>query len=226
MNERKCLKYGILRRFPGFLGRHYGRKYSILESRKTGFADALLRTAGTTCIDLGANVGAVTRKMAAGASRVIAFEPDPWAYEMLRAAVAALDNVQLENAAAGMSDGTVLLYRRAGFDSNPARYSQSSSILACKRSVSEKGAVRVRQIDFIRYLEELDENIGILKMDIEGAEVELLEALLEKPDLLQRIAYIFAETHERGIPGHKPRVAALRGMAERIASPRIDLDWQ
>ena len=161
-----------------------------------------------------------------GGRKVIAFEPDPWACAALRAAVAGLDNVRIENAAAGLSDGRVLLYRHSGFDANPGRYSQSNSIVSSKDNVSERRPVEVRQIDFIRYLDNLDENIGILKIDIEGAEVDLLEALFARPDLLKRIAYVFAETHERRIPDHKRRVAALRRTAERIEQPRIDLDWQ
>ena len=43
--------------------------------------------------------------------------------------------------------------------------------------VTEQGAVEIRQIDFIGYLENLDEDIGVLKIDIEGAEVDLLESL-------------------------------------------------
>ena len=63
-------------------------------------------------------------------------------------------------------------------------------------------------------------------IDIEGAEVNLLEALLDHPGILNRIEHIFAETHEKRIPGHKPRVEALRERAKRIERPKIDLDWQ
>jgi hypothetical protein len=42
---------------------------------------------------------------------------------------------------------------------------------------------RVRQVDFLRYIRELDSDIGVLKIDIEGAEVPLLEALFATPEL-------------------------------------------
>ena len=226
MNERKRRKYAVLRRFPGALGRHYGRKHAILASRTGDFADALARSRGATCIDLGANTGAYARRMAAEAGRVIAFEPDPWACAALRDNLGDLDNVRIENAAAGTSDGRVLLYRHMRFDSDPGRYSQSSSVVAGKTNVAGRTAVEVRQIDFLRYLEELGEDVGILKIDIEGAEVDLLEALFDRPDLLGRIAHVFAETHEKRIPAHRPRVEALRRRARRIERPQINLDWQ
>ena len=177
------------------------------------------------CIDLGANVGKYTRMMAAKAKHVIAFEPDPWAHAALQANLAAFDNVSIEQAAAGTSDDTVCLYRAVGFERDPATRSQWSSTVAEKRNVAKNAALEVRQIDFVRYLDELDRKVGILKIDIEGAEVDLLEALFDRPDLLERIGHIFAETHETGIPGHRARVEALRERAKLIDRSRIFLDW-
>ena len=87
-------------------------------------------------------------------------------------------------------------------------------------------AVVVPPIDFIADLRMLDEEVGILKIDSEGAEVELLETLLDESDILRRIDYIFAETHESRIPGHEPRVRMLREKAIRITKPNINLYWQ
>ena len=183
------------------------------------------RSEGMTCIDLGANVGIYAIKMAMGAGRVIAFEPDPWACAELRANVADLDNVTIVNAAAGACEKRVLLYRHPLFENDPASYSISSSVLAAKRDFTKENAVEVRQIDFIRYLEGLDEDIGILKIDIEGAEVELLECLFDRPDVLARIDNIFVETHEKGIPAHKQRINALYEKAQNIDRPSINLSW-
>ena len=222
--NRKLLKYRTLRHLPGTRGRRYYRKYMGLLAGSE-FEEAVRRSKGLTCIDLGANIGEVTRKMASGTKRVVAFEPDPWACAALHRNVADLDNVKIENAAAGTSEGTVLLYRRAGFENDPAVNSQSSSVIAEKCNVVEEGAVEVRQIDFIGYLEDLDEHIGLLKVDIEGAEVDLLEALFDRPDILKRINFIFAETHETRIPGHEARVAALRERARPMKQPNVNLYW-
>ena len=221
---RRWLKFGALRHLPGRTGRRFIRKYmSLLVPAE--FEKAIRRSEGMTCIDLGANIGEITRKMASGTKRVVAFEPDPWAFAALHRNVGDLDNVEIQNAAAGTTGGTVLLYRRVGFDDDPAFNSQSSSIVANKSNVTQEGAIEVRQIDFIGYLEDLDEDIGVLKMDIEGAEVDLLESLFDRPDILKRIDYIFAETHETRIPGHQPRVEALRERARLTKNPRVNLYW-
>ena len=220
----KFFRYNLLRRLPGGWGRYYERKFLGLHSL-AAFDEALRRSEGKTCIDLGANVGIYTRKMALGAKQVIAFEPDPWAFAELRACVADLDNVKIVNAAAGACEKKALLYRHPRFENNPALYSESSSVIARKGNVPEENAVEVKQIDFIRYLENLDEDVGILKIDIEGAEVDLLESLFDRPDVLARIDHIFAETHEKRIPAHKQRVDALYIKAQSIERPCINLSW-
>ena len=152
-------------------------------------------------------------------------EPDPWTFAALRANVADLDNVRLENAAAGTMDGSVFLFRHGRVGEDPARYSKTSSVIGAKNDVTDDGSVEVRQIDFGKYLEELDEEIGVLKIDVEGAEVDMLEALFERKDTLERINYIFAGTHERRIPEHVPRVKALRTVARRLQRPYVNLYW-
>ena len=220
----KTLKHRLLRHLPGAIGRRYERKYkqAIATSR---FKEALRCCHGTTCIDLGANLGVYTRMMASHAERVIAFEPDPWTLAELRANVAELDNVTIEDAAAGTREQSIYLYRHPGFEEDPAQHSVSSSVIASKCDVVKEGAVEIRQVDFLRYLEDFDDDIGILKIDIEGAEVPLLEALLDRPDLMGRIGYIFAETHEIWIPDHELRVKALRARARGYERPLINLDW-
>ena len=221
----KYFIYSLLRRLPGKSGRRFNRKF-MRRDRIIGFEKAVHRSRGMTCIDLGANVGEYTRKMASGTKQVIAFEPDPWSLAALHANTADLDNVRIENAAAGTSERVVLLYRHAQFEEDPTLYSVSSSVIGNKRNVSEEKAMEVRQINFISYLENLDEDIGILKIDIEGAEVELLEALFVRLDILKRVHHIFAETHESRITGHESRVNALQERAHRIKKPYINLFWR
>ena len=217
---RKLVKYRVLRHTPGTGGHRYRRKYSKI-SAIVEFDNALRNSKGKICVDLGANLGEYTRKMASVAKLVIAFEPDPWTLKLLQENVTHLDNVRIENAAAGVKEAIVLLYRHEKFEQNPASRSQSSTVLSCADYLNTEEGIEVSQIDFIKYLED----IGLLKIDIEGAEVDILESLLDRPDILNRIDYIFAETHEKWIPMHEPRVKALRERAGRIERPYINLDW-
>ena len=221
----KRTKYRLLRHLPGSRGRRYSRKFNAFLALDE-FERAIRHAAGKTCIDLGANIGHYTQKMAQFASEVIAFEPDPWACAKLRTNLVKLANVRIENAAASTREGTVLLWRHSQFNDNPTKYSTSSSIIADKFDVVGHGqAIEVRQINFIGYLYDLDKDIGIIKIDIEGAELDLLEALLDRPDLLSRIDYVFAETHERQISDHAARVRDLRDRTAPLTHPYFNLDW-
>ena len=223
----KRLRYGLLRHLPGPLGRRYSRKYKAVLALDE-FETAVSQSCGKTCIDLGANVGHYTCKMSLVARRVIAFEPDPWAVEQLRANLEGFPNVRIEQAAASTRSGVGVLWRRCQFDDNPFEYSESSTLVRRKiMPVSSDQAVEVKLVDFVGYLDGLepDTEFGIIKMDIEGEELDVLEALLSRQDLLARIDYIFAETHERQIPDQADRVVNLRKRIAEIHCPRINLDW-
>lgn len=221
---RKLLRYNLFKHLPGETGKRYFRKHAFLTAPQA-FSAAIEKCAGMVYIDLGANIGEFSEIMAAKAKRVIAFEPDPWAYEALCQRIKPLSNIDAINAAVGTSDGEITLYRHENFDNDPTLRSQSSSVFLSKTEITPQGAHNVQLIDFLRFLRELDGDIGVLKIDIEGAEVDLLEALMKAPDLLQRIHYIFVETHEYCIPEQTDRVEALQRLAAQTPSPVINLYW-
>jgi hypothetical protein len=112
------------------------------------------------------------------------------------------------------------LSAHARFADNPDRFVQSSSLFTARDNGRE--FVTVEQIDFPAFIKALPCRVAILKMDIEGAEVPILERLLDT-GLIERFDYVFAETHERVIPELVERTMALRA---RIASlHNINLDW-
>lgn len=220
-------KYGLMQHLPGELGLKYRRKLRKLfaPAAEAEFRAALEGAAGKICIDLGANLGQHTRTMATHAAKVYAFEPDPWTAAELRNRLADVPNVEVVEAAAGTEDGTFPLYRTSSFDADPVEQSQSASLVAEKRNIDTARAVEVRVIDFLAFLESLEGEIAVIKMDIEGAEVDLLEAFLDHP-AIARIDHIFVETHESRIPGLAARTEALRRRVTDLAQPKINMDWK
>lgn len=220
-------KYRLFQHLPGELGLKYRRKLRKLyaPAAEAAFREALDGAGGKVCIDLGANLGQHTRTMAAKASKVYAFEPDPWTADKLREAVTDLQNVEVVESAAGAEAGSFPLYRTASFDDDPVEQSQSSSLLAEKRNVDSSTAIEVSVINFTDFLEDLDQDIAVIKMDIEGAEVPLLEALFDHP-VKSRIGYLFVETHESRIPELLDRTDALRARAATMTQPVVNMDWK
>ncbi|MEO0666321.1 MAG: FkbM family methyltransferase [Pseudomonadota bacterium] len=182
--------------------------------------------AGDLCIDLGANVGDITRQMAATGAEVICFEPDPAAFAMLQANTADLTGVTLHQKAASTQDTRMILRRSANWeDDNALPHTVASPIMRDDKDMSEALGVMVDVVDLPAFLASLDRDIRILKMDIEGAEWDVLETLLDHP-VLARIDCIFVETHERYDPVRCiPLFERLQDRAEALARPYINLYW-
>lgn len=67
--------------------------------------------------------------------------------------------------------------------------------------------------------------IALIKLDIEGAELDILETL-DQEAMFDRIRVLVAERHERKFKDLRPRFRALRqGFAERHDPSRVNLDW-
>jgi FkbM family methyltransferase len=172
-------------------------------------------------IDCGANVGEVTAKFVAAGFRVYAFEPDPTAREKLLARNFSKDQVQIYPVAVGVRKGVATLFRREK-KSQAEIDTLASSLVAYKKTKAEDN-VSVEIIDFVAFVEQLGERIGILKMDIEGSEVDILDALINR-GLLSKIDFTVVETHERFNLDLAWRTAQLRARVASLNINNINLD--
>lgn len=188
---------------------------------------AMLRP-GDVAVDCGANQGDVTAQLAASGAIVHAFEPDPYNIAKLRDRFAGNDRVHLHPVAVGATAGTVRLMRAADWDANPDRASVKSTVVAGGRSIDDGGGIAVELIDFpafLRGLREAHGRIAFLKMDIEGAELDLLGAML-RDRLFDDVQLTVAETHERKFKDLRDKFAELRAAVAEVYPPtRVNLDW-
>jgi FkbM family methyltransferase len=188
---------------------------------------ALLKP-GDLTLDLGANMGVITERLAATGADVIAYEPDPFAFATLQGKFADRRNVTLVNAAVGVGSGTVRLMRADNFAENPAGASVKSTILDGGRRIDAENAVTVPLLDFPGILRDLTRSrgeIAFVKMDIEGAELEILEVMLQG-GLFAQVRSLVAETHERKFRDLRDRYKALRAaVTAEFPGGRVNLDW-
>ncbi len=181
-------------------------------------------------IDCGANVGDVSARLLASGADVIAFDPEPWAVEKLTDRFKGETRFTLHNAAVGTAEGTIRLYRAGNFDDNEKNASVKSTIVGGGRMIDyEAGsAVDVRVIDFVAFLRDCIAErgeIAFLKIDIEGAELDLLRAM-EAADLFPHIRCTVVETHEKKFRDLRNEFAALRrDFAAKYKPEHVNLDW-
>jgi FkbM family methyltransferase len=127
----------------------------------------LLVRPGDRCVDVGANVGVHTvrlARLAGPGGEVIAIEPDPGVIARTRRNVALnnLSNVRLRNAAASDKPGEMRLYRPGEADTNRAR----ASLLQHAYLTGETITVPVVTVDDTCG----EDPVALIKIDVEGHE--------------------------------------------------------
>ena len=183
---------------------------------------------GDLVMDCGANMGVVTTVLAATGADVLAYEPDPYAFSVLEQKFANTPNVTLINAAVGVGAGSIRLMRADNFGDNPDGASVKSTILDGGRRIDAENAVEVTLLDFPTLVREhvaARGEIAFVKMDIEGAELGILETL-DREDLFTNIRALVAETHERKFKDLRDRYKTLREtVAAKYPAGKVNLDW-
>lgn len=104
--------------------------------------------------------------------------------------------------------------------------SSGNSIISMPKA-KQKSAYEVQMIDFCEFIIELTKKhskIAFVKLDIEGAEFDVLNALIEK-DLYENIEYIMVETHERFFDNPKEKIDTLKEKITKKQIKNIYLDW-
>ena len=163
-------------------------------------------------LDGGANVGVsvVAFKRAHPRARIVAFEPDPAAFDLLERNVRRF----------GYADVTLVRAALAARDT-PASFVEEGSYAGRIARATETGSASVPTVRLGPYL---DQPIDLLKLNIEGAETEVLE---DCGDRLRNVKRIVLEYHSfRNEPQTLDRLlAALARAGFRVYVRSIHPGW-
>jgi FkbM family methyltransferase len=140
-----------------------------------------LKKANPVIIDCGANMGLSVLYFAKTypGSKIIAFEPDESVLPYLKQNI---KNYQLSN---------VLLYEKAVWSSNTILSFYTDQGMGGRLELNYNNQVP-KQVETIRLKEFLNQEVEFLKIDIEGAEIEVL---IDCEDKLSNVNNLFVEYH-------------------------------
>ena len=176
-------------------------------------------------IDVGANIGMVSECLAKKGSKVISFEPNNKAFIELKKIAKKYSNIEVKHAAVGTEDKNVKLYMHQQSNSSRADLTQASSLLSNKPNISTEIYEEVKQINFAKFLKSLKIKVELIKIDIEGYEIELINHLLDQ-NSLENVKKIYLETHEQKI---KELIEPTKKLKKRIKSEGFEekfcFDW-
>jgi FkbM family methyltransferase len=162
---------------------------------------------GSTVVDVGANVGMFAVRQAARGAHVYAFEPNPDCYRRLARAVvenAATSAISLFNYAVGAAPGTGTLRV-------PDNRTALGSLAAIgSETVTFSSEVSVTCLDLILPALAVP-HVDLLKIDAEGAEVEVLRGAAQT---LRHTERVILEYHSDGLRDEVSAVLAGHGFRQ------------
>lgn len=180
---------------------------------------------GSILIDCGANVGDITSHFTRTGAEVYAFEPYDVCFSVLQRRFSMTPNVTLFNAGVMDKECTLSLSTPRAHDKYDDMDSTVSGSFYPSRNDLDQRVTEVRCINLSDFIRSLGKQVRLLKLDIEGAEIEVINSLIDT-GTIDRIDLTVVETHERQKPFLLEKTNALRDrIAERGLNSKVRLDW-
>ncbi len=171
------------------------------------------------CLDCGANVGLITDIVLFMNGKSICFEPNKTAVNMLHKKYKHNPNVKIEAVAVSDKDSSATL-------SFYGQYDRGANICGFKgeQEKPKKLSYTVKTIRLSEYINSLPENVYLLKLDIEGAEFDVIPDLI-KSGAINRCKYVVCETHSRFFEDGSQKMEHLQKIISDFNIKNLYMEW-
>lgn len=151
---------------------------------------------GAAVVDIGANIGLFAAWIAEHfpACQIVAVEPLPLNANIMRQNLKAFTQVNCVEAAVTSNSSEPISF----FSNNDGEFTDSATTI--EGLFENKKRITVPAVPLAEVLAMVDGPIGVLKIDCEGSEYDIL--FNSDPALLKRVQCVIVETHELATPGH------------------------
>lgn len=174
------------------------------------------------CIDCGAHAGLISDILCHCGAEVYAFEPNIYLNTLLKRKFKN-QNAYLYQKAVGSKN-----YKTSFLVFQGRALSQGNRIVSGIQDKETTQSYEVEVIDLCEFIElnfvRKGREIYFLKLDVEGAEFEILEKLIAKK-LYKHISFIACETHEYMFENGSDKLAKIHRLIETQGIDNILLDW-
>lgn len=178
---------------------------------------------GDICIDCGCNAGAVSDIFLLKGAVTYAFEPHPYLFDELSRKYAGENKIKLLNVAVWDRNTRMDLHVQKVKGSSVVNL-EGTTLFGNRIDARVETKCNVEVIDLTEFIATLGKRVKILKIDVEGAEFEIIEKILAT-GLYGKIDHIFCETHPHFFPDGGSRLAALEEKIKQKGITNIHLDW-
>tara|TARA_A100001015_G_C14948176_1_gene695555 strand:- start:592 stop:1173 length:582 start_codon:yes stop_codon:yes gene_type:complete len=144
-------------------------------------------------VELGANVGIITKQLIKYNKPIHAFEPEPEAFNKLSLIKSEFLNIY--NKAAWLDNGKSILFRHNDWENSKSH--TSSTLNKSKSNIDSRNTIICETIDIADFIKSINGKV-LIKMDVEGSEYEIINHLLYKK-AFKNINMIFCEFHPNKI---------------------------
>ena len=175
-------------------------------------------------LDCGSNIGGISLYLSVTGATIYAFEPDPIAFNVLSERSRNKKNIICINKAVWDKDSIISLYKHHEMKYDEVSFTTGSSIVADKKNIDADSSYKIEVIDLVNFIRQLNKKVDLVKVDVEGAELEILKKIISE-DAHSLFNTMYVETHETKIPGQLKELNTIKQQMKEKGIANIKLNW-